>query len=120
MSQTSLNRRQQFLRDVDAAINGSREVSHGTPENTFERIALLWTALLSERLNANIKATDVALMMACMKIARLQGNPAHVDSWLDLAGYATAGYDVSVPDRTGVPHLSVALDPIRGVAQEDH
>jgi hypothetical protein len=34
-------------------------------------------------------------MMALMKIARLATNPAHEDSWVDLAGYAACGASVA-------------------------
>jgi len=40
-------------------------------------------------------ASDVALMMAAMKLARLRFNPTHEDSWVDLAGYAACGMDVA-------------------------
>lgn len=33
---------------------------------------------------------QTALNMICMKIARIvNGNPSHLDNWVDIAGYAT-------------------------------
>jgi hypothetical protein len=33
-------------------------------------------------------------MMALMKLARMKANPAHVDSAVDLAGYAAIGGEI--------------------------
>jgi hypothetical protein len=42
-----------------------------------------------------LKPADVAQMMALMKIARLENDPSHLDSWTDLAGYAACGAEIS-------------------------
>ncbi len=79
-----------------------RGLTYGQAENNFARIAALWTAYLDQRTmhapagHVNyIGETDVAAMMALMKIARLMEKPDHLDSWLDLAGYAACGAEVS-------------------------
>jgi hypothetical protein len=35
-------------------------------------------------------------MQALIKVARLRETPDHRDSWVDLAGYAAAGFDATV------------------------
>ena len=40
-------------------------------------------------------AYDVAVMMALLKIARISENPQHMDSWVDLAGYAACGGEIA-------------------------
>ena len=50
--------------------------------------------LLRERMEAgcvDIDATDVAMMMALLKIARIAGGAGTRDSFIDLAGYAACG-----------------------------
>lgn len=37
------------------------------------------------------------LEMLCLKIARLTHNPSHLDSWIDIAGYARCGVMVTDP-----------------------
>lgn len=69
-------------------VTRDRNVAYGPPENTFQRIADLWTAYLGAY---EFLPTDVAAMLALLKIARLAGNPVHEDSWVDLAGYAACG-----------------------------
>lgn len=77
-----------------------RGLNYGSPEDNFKRIALLWSAHLENRYNTTqmegfdppvLDAHDVAMMMALMKIARLENDPRHGDSWIDMAGYAACG-----------------------------
>lgn len=37
------------------------------------------------------------LEMLCLKMARLIHNPSHLDSWIDIAGYARCGVMVTDP-----------------------
>ena len=74
-----------------------RPDQYGPPEENFERIANLWRAHLTNKWGREVylDATDVALMMALLKVARLECNPHHADSWVDLAGYAATGAEVA-------------------------
>lgn len=78
-----------------------RGLVYGQAENNFARIAGLWSIYLTRRdkpavgSGCNVDETDVAAMMSLMKIARLMEKPDHYDSWLDLAGYAACGAEVS-------------------------
>lgn len=83
--------RASVLRLAMEAVNGSRAVAHGDPENSFAGIADLWSAYL----HITLSPADVALMMCLLKTARLRGNPTHADSWVDLAGYAACGAEVA-------------------------
>ena len=42
-----------------------------------------------------ILPSDVAIIMALVKIARLAASPGHEDSWIDLAGYAALGAEIA-------------------------
>lgn len=97
-----------ILDEAKATVAG-RGKSYGTPEDNFGRIALLWnTHLVNSGLfehavlhhGTGIEASDVAIMMALMKIARLENDPNHHDSWIDIAGYAACGGELAGRNRT--------------------
>jgi hypothetical protein len=69
-------------------VSADRNITYGPPEDSFDRIAALWNAYLG---TDTLMATDVAMMLALLKIARISANPLHEDSYTDLAGYAACG-----------------------------
>jgi hypothetical protein len=69
----------------------ARADHYGTPESNFERIAALWSVVLERP----VTAEQVALCLGQVKVARLIQTPQHRDSWVDLAGYAACGFEVS-------------------------
>lgn len=73
--------------EIAARTVTDREHSYGDPSEFFERVASLWSSVL----NTEIGANDVPLCLAAFKLARLATNPEHLDSWVDLAGYAAIG-----------------------------
>jgi hypothetical protein len=80
-------------------VNGSRLQDYGKPEDNFLRIARLWnTHLLNSGIldslsdeSKIITPADVATMVILLKVARLCNSPDHLDSWIDIAGYAACG-----------------------------
>lgn len=92
------NVRQAVLDAANKAVNGERQLNYGKPESNFERIALLWDAhcrnsgIIDKR---RFNAHDVAIMLALVKMARLANQPTHLDSWIDIAGYAACGAEVA-------------------------
>lgn len=70
---------------------------YGPPEQNFDNIARLWRAYLRNKYDRPIylDGVDIALMMALLKIARLQASPDHADSAVDLAGYAACAAEVA-------------------------
>ena len=85
--------RQRVLREAEKCVCGHREQDYGTPEDSFQKIGNFWTAYLNYA--AKIDAEDVSSMMALLKIARISENPQHMDSWVDLAGYASCGGEIA-------------------------
>ena len=73
--------------------------SYGSPAENFERIAIMWSAILQQ----NITVKDVGCMMIALKMARLQETPDHEDSWIDIAGYAAVTAE-AISDISGNPH----------------
>ena len=77
------------------AINGPREESYGDALISFDRTAGLMSAAGFRRDGEKILPSDVAIIMALVKIARLAASPGHEDSWIDLAGYAALGAEIA-------------------------
>ena len=81
--------RNRVLREAEKCVCGYREQDYGAPEDNFQKIAALWTAYLSNNsiIDTVFSASDVAVMMALLKIARISENPQNMDSWVDGCGY---------------------------------
>ena len=85
--------RKRVLSEAERCVCGKREQDYGMPEDSFQKIRNFWTAYLNYAVK--IDAEDVAAMMALLKIARISENPQHMDSWVDLAGYASCGGEIA-------------------------
>lgn len=83
--------RAEILDAAKKCVCGQREQDYGTPESNFQLIANLWRMYLG----VDISATDVAMMMALMKIARIKNGGGTGDSFVDLAGYAACGGEIN-------------------------
>lgn len=84
-------KKDEVLDTAKAYICGPREETYGSAADNFGRIARLWSVYLS----APVTASDVACMMILLKMSRLNTTPDHMDSWVDIAGYAACGGEVS-------------------------
>lgn len=89
-------KRTQILVGADTAINGDRDESYGDAAESFNRIAEFLNAAGFQQGGGKIVASDVAIIMSLVKIARLTNSPTHEDSWMDLAGYAALGAEVAI------------------------
>jgi hypothetical protein len=89
-----VNRTETLTAAIDAVANRR---SYGAPEANFDRIAARWRTHLKNRfgVDAPIDAASVAIMLGDMKAARLEEAIAHVDSWIDWAGYAACGAEIA-------------------------
>jgi len=86
------------LHEAEKCVTGHRAQDYGTVENNFSTIAQLWAIYLKAAIpgiELEIDATDVAMMMALLKIARIATGTATADSFIDLAGYAACGCEIS-------------------------
>lgn len=79
--------RKEILNKAESIINGEREGAYGKPEDSFDRIAQLWSVYL----NHDISSVDVANMMVLLKVARNAGGVYKDDNWIDICGYAALG-----------------------------
>lgn len=92
--------RERILDEAKQCVCGNREQDYGTPEDSFRLIGRLWESYIGEMMVVGdievcVNPEDVAIMMALLKIARLANNPEHMDSWVDLAGYAACGGEIA-------------------------
>ena len=90
--------REEILEEAKKCVCGKREQDYGSPESNFQIIADLWNSYLFTavgRMNRDIiTPTDVAMMMALLKIARIRNGGGTGDSFVDLAGYAACGGEI--------------------------
>ena len=83
--------RSSILSTARSYITRDRQADHGDAEDNFSRIAGYW----SLHTGVTLTATDVAVMMALLKVARIKQNPQHVDNWVDGAGYFACGGEIA-------------------------
>jgi hypothetical protein len=74
---------------IDGAVEAIYERSerYGEPEDSFSRIAQLWSGYVKEDLDAK----DVSNMMILLKVARNAEGYYHGDNYDDIVGYAEHG-----------------------------
>lgn len=92
--ETGNTRRQEIITEVSNCVLRDRQNSYGDAEDNFQDIADRWTIYAKRRWPAialQFEPTDVAAMMADLKLARIAASPTHLDNWIDLAGYAVCG-----------------------------
>ena len=91
LSPTPNMSRDDILREAAQAVTVDRAATHGNMEDNFSNIAQIW----SVRLGKTVTAEQVAIMMVDLKTVRAWGNPGHMDNWVDMAGYAACGGEIS-------------------------
>tara|TARA_S200002703_G_C3795496_1_gene245601 strand:+ start:1629 stop:1922 length:294 start_codon:yes stop_codon:yes gene_type:complete len=77
--------------DRAALTVADRGDQYGSVAENFERTADIWSAILGTQ----VTAQQVALCLIGLKVARLTYDPDAVDGWIDVAGYAACGGEVS-------------------------
>jgi len=80
-----------LLRKADTVINGARQDQYGRPIDNHRRIAAIWGAITGYEYTPQ----EVAAMMIGLKLARLANKMSHEDTWMDIAGYAALGWEMS-------------------------
>lgn len=89
MSDT-LDKATDVFQDADAMLGGDRHDDYGDPAESFKRIAGLYSAYLGIK----VSPTDVAMLLALLKISRAKSGPGKKDSFVDLAAYGALGWAV--------------------------
>lgn len=68
--------------EAQSIVNGQRQEDYGNINDSFSRIAGLWSAYTG----FTIDKYDVAKMMMLLKVSRAK-NGNHRDSYVDIVGY---------------------------------
>ena len=84
-----------FLDKAEEYIGGPRNRQYGDARENFYRISQILNAILEDKLKSKLTEEDVAQISIGIKLARLRHTPDHEDSWIDIAGYAALGGEVS-------------------------
>ncbi len=79
-----------MLKQAAAAVANRRDV-YGDPVTSMTAVAQRWSITLDRP----ITPAQVALCLIDLKLARLAANPGHLDSMVDVAGYAAVLREVS-------------------------
>ena len=74
-----------------AAVIANRRDSYGDPAVSMTAIAKRWSITLGR----TVTPAQVALCLIDLKLARLAHDPTHLDSMVDIAGYAAVLREVS-------------------------
>lgn len=75
-----------ILDEARDIISGPRCTAYGPVEESFERVARVWTELLGGKLKESLSSPDVALLMAAFKLCR-EANKASAENRVDAIGY---------------------------------
>lgn len=95
-------KRNDILKTAIDITSKDRQNTYGKPEKSFEKIANLWTGYLENYKlpdGTRLNATDVAVLLALLKVARIATSPNHTDNWIDLAGYAACGGEIATEEK---------------------
>ncbi len=86
--------RSEILDTAKGYVTQDRAAQHGDAERNFSLIATYWSA----HLDADVSASDVAVMMTLLKLARLKSNPYNNDNWIDGCGFLSLGGEIASGD----------------------
>lgn len=86
-------KRDEILHKAEQVICNDRKDVYGEAEDCFEDIANLWAMYLGG--DTVITNTDAAAMLILLKVARAKANPMHMDSWVDICGYAAIAAELA-------------------------
>ena len=86
--------RQNVLKTAGDLIDGDRARDYGDAYEMHKRIAAGW----SQVLGVDVKAHEVALCMAWLKISRLVETPSHADSYVDAVAYMALAAEIEKRD----------------------
>jgi len=83
--------RETILKTATQYVTKDRASDHGNMEDNFRLIGEYW----SLHLGCEVTACDVGAMMSLLKIARMKGNQAHMDNYVDGAGYLACAGEIA-------------------------
>lgn len=79
------NKNMNILEEAHKLTNVDRQDIYGHPADDFAKVAAMTAPIMAADIDPRLKH---ALYMVQVKVARLLNTPKHIDSVIDLAGYA--------------------------------
>jgi len=76
-----------------------RRAHYGLAKHHFREVAKRWSLVL----NSQVTPQQVVMCLIELKLARLKENPTHLDSIIDIAGYAAVMAEVLPESNQGGP-----------------
>jgi hypothetical protein len=76
-----------ILDEAKDCVCGDRVQTYGNPCDSFETVAVMWSAYFG----FEVTAAQVAICQVLLKVGRLKTTESHHDSWVDICGYAGIG-----------------------------
>lgn len=98
--------RARMLGEVQEIVSAARNLEYGEPGQNMARTAQMLAAYIGSRPGEALAAHDVAAFGIILKLGRLAENPGSMDSWRDVAGYASIGFEImeaQQPKKRGRP-----------------
>lgn len=86
--------RKEILEAAKKCTTQDRNNQYGELEDVFSFVAAKWQVHIDNRPPGPLTAHDVAMMMIDLKTARSTNNPAYIDNYVDIAGYAACGGEI--------------------------
>ena len=74
-----------------ASVVANRRRAYGEPRSSMDLVARRWSITLGHA----VTPAEVALCLIDLKLARLAHDPSHLDSMVDIAGYAAVLREVN-------------------------
>lgn len=93
--------RRECLDAAAACVLTDRNNEYGGPEDSFGAVHTMWQAYDAAASKRGPHIVDVAMKLVLLKVARIAANPTHADSFVDIAGYAACGAEVSHGEGEG-------------------
>jgi len=85
--------RSKMLKEVVALVDKHRNAEYGDPMLVMDKVANMFDQYLKGKKNKQFVAEDVVMFNIIQKAVRLSFNPNSADSWKDIAGYASIGFE---------------------------
>lgn len=94
------SQRGKILATANSLINGDRNSAYGAPYDDFSRTAAMWNGYGATGPGGRpFRAHDVGILLILMKTSRLAHMPGHMDSYIDIAGYAGCSGECAVIEQ---------------------
>jgi hypothetical protein len=78
--------KESILIEAERLTNGDRQESYGHPADEYNRVAMMISGLLCDKLTEGITAQEAIMIMICVKMSRESHKPKR-DNRVDIVGY---------------------------------